>query len=38
MRQHANYFILKKWNVNKPEAPQSPQISICARDLMRDIT
>lgn len=30
----------KNWrtkNVNKPDAPQSPQISICARDLMRDI-
>lgn len=25
-------------NVNKPEAPQSPQISICARDLIRDIS
>lgn len=24
-------------NVNKPEAPKSPQISICARDLIRDI-
>lgn len=26
-----------KQDVNKPDAPQSPQISICARDLMRDI-